>query len=361
MARRSTVTIRSTDLVVMNGRSQLLREPWEGLTRLEILGADNKVDAITVDLSKGGIVPPLVIVVDGGTGSHADSLTILGTAGNDWFAVDRDGVLVNGNLLVSFGDIQQVALDGGAGDDLYSIRTMPEVLSIADKHKTSIDTLDFSAAAAGVVVDLNSTRPQTILGGRLTLKSKLENLVGTPFDDILYGNNLNNRIWGGDGDDRIEGRRGNNWLYGEAGKDRLIGGRGNDVLLGGDGDDTLTGTAGRNLLIGGSGNDVLQGGSGDDILMGGPIDAYGLNDAALTDIMRQWTSRLRVDARVDSIRDQHFGGATFQRVADTPAKGPEPVNRLRGGRGADWALLLDGDLIDEVLERTDIVDLVNWP
>jgi fimbrial isopeptide formation D2 family protein/uncharacterized repeat protein (TIGR01451 family) len=205
------VSVQGNDLVVMSGRTLLFREPWAGLSRLTIVGADNKADAITLNLGKGGM-PSLEIVVNGGIGSQTDTLTIVGTAGDDVFAVERDGLLVNGQLLVSFQNIQQVALDGGAGNDTYSITNMPDSLSITDKHKTSIDTLDFSGANSGVTVDLNSTRAQTLLGGRLTLKSKLENLIGTPFDDRLLGNNLANRIWGGDGNDWIDGRGGNDWL-----------------------------------------------------------------------------------------------------------------------------------------------------
>jgi uncharacterized repeat protein (TIGR01451 family) len=347
------VSVQGDDLVVVSGRTVLLREPWAGLDRLTIVGADNKADAITLNLGKGD-VPSLQIFVDGGIGSQTDTLTIVGTAGSDVFAVERDRVLVNGQVDVSFQNIRQVALDGGAGDDTYAITATPDSLSITDKHKTSIDTLDFSGADSGVTVDLNSTRAQTLLGGRLTLKSKLENLIGTPFDDRLYGNNLANRIWGGEGDDWIDGRGGNDWLYGEGGDDTLIGGKGNDVLIGGDGDDTLIGTSGKNLLIGGTGADNLTGGSSEDILVA-QSTGYEANDAALMDIMRQWTARGRLNARVESLRNSYFQAENLQAAARADAT--PAVNQLRGGKGGDWFLRFEDDNIFD-LDKTDIDDLL---
>jgi uncharacterized repeat protein (TIGR01451 family) len=347
------VSVQGDDLVVTSGRTVLLREPWAGLPRLTIVGADNKADAITLNFGKGGIVPSLEIVVDGGIGSQTDSLTILGTAGNDVFAVERDRVLVNGQVDVTFQDIRQVFLDGGAGDDTYAITATPDSLSITDKPRTGIDTLDFSGADSGVTVDLNSTRAQALLGGRLTLKSKLANLIGTPFDDRLYGNNLANRIWGGEGDDWIDGRGGNDWLDGEGGDDTLIGGRGNDLLIGGDGDDTLIGTSGKNLLIGGAGSDALTSGSGEDILVARST-GYEANDAALLDIMRGWTARGRLNARVDALRNSYFQAESLE--ATGASEDPAPINQLRGGKGGDWFLRLEHDVIFD-LDKADIDEL----
>src|SRR5207244_13595398 len=53
----------------------------------------------------------------------------------------------------------------------------------------------------------------------------IENATGSPFNDVLVGNNLANLLVGGAGLDRING---------EAGEDTLDGGDGEDVLQGGD-------------------------------------------------------------------------------------------------------------------------------
>ncbi|MCL4202706.1 MAG: DUF11 domain-containing protein [Pirellulaceae bacterium] len=353
------IHVQGDDLVVMNGRTQLLREPWADLGRLEIAGADNKADAITLNVGKSGILPSLEIVVDGGIGSQTDTLTILGTAGDDVLSVERDRVLVNGQLVVSFQNVRQVSVNGGAGHDTYAITAMPDSLSITDKHKTGIDTLDFSGAERGVIVDLNSTRAQQVFAGQLALKSKLENLIGTPFDDRLYGNNLANRIWGGDGNDWIDGRGGNDWLDGERGDDTLVGGAGNDVLIGGEGDDTLIGTSGKNLLVGGLGSDTLIGGSSEDLLVGRVVD-FEANDAALTDIMRVWTSKSRLDARVDTIRDKYLNSEERHVIESHPGELHQSTNRLAGGRGSDWFWLFEGDLIDGMLDKNDIVERLQF-
>ncbi|HEX8232219.1 MAG TPA: M10 family metallopeptidase C-terminal domain-containing protein [Caulobacteraceae bacterium] len=76
--------------------------------------------------------------------------------------------------------------------------------------------------------------------------------------DVLYGNELGNRLFGGAGGDV---------LAGDLGRDRLAGQSGADRLFGGDGGDHLAGGAGADLLIGGAGRDVLSGGRGADVFM----------------------------------------------------------------------------------------------
>ncbi len=73
--------------------------------------------------------------------------------------------------------------------------------------------------------------------GQITVNfgSVIENLIGSNYNDYLYGNAVGNKIEGGLGDDSIEG-----W----EGADTLVGGAGNDSISGGAGIDTaqLSGT-----------------------------------------------------------------------------------------------------------------------
>jgi Ca2+-binding RTX toxin-like protein len=57
---------------------------------------------------------------------------------------------------------------------------------------------------------------------------QIENVIGSAFDDYLYGDEKNNRVLGFEGDDD---------LYGRGGDDYLAGGDGYDYLNGGDGSD----------------------------------------------------------------------------------------------------------------------------
>jgi uncharacterized delta-60 repeat protein len=134
------------------------------------------------------------------------------------------------------------------------------------------------------------------------------------------------------------------WLYGGAGDDKLSGGDGNDVLLGGGGADTLQGGNGRDLLIGGTGSDRLLGSADDDILIAGTTD-HDANEAALCQIMDEWT---RTDADF-SIRVNHLKGpvgglnGTFF-LNDQTVHDDDAQDLLTGSSGSDWFLLnQDGD------------------
>ena len=80
---------------------------------------------------------------------------------------------------------------------------------------------------------LGSNKTSTITSsGQITVNfgTMIENLIGSNYDDYLYGNEVGNKIEGGAGNDSIEG-----W----DGPDTIIGGAGNDSIEGGDGNDTL--------------------------------------------------------------------------------------------------------------------------
>merc|ERR1712070_962261 len=58
----------------------------------------------------------------------------------------------------------------------------------------------------------------------------IEGVLGTAYEDILAGDDLENYLAAGAGDDI---------LAGEGGSDELLGGEGNDYIYGGDGDDYI--------------------------------------------------------------------------------------------------------------------------
>src|SRR5947209_4654132 len=55
---------------------------------------------------------------------------------------------------------------------------------------------------------------------------------GTNHNDLIFANNLGDRIDGGNGDDCIVGGNGDDTLTGGNGKDVILGGAGNDVING---------------------------------------------------------------------------------------------------------------------------------
>jgi Ca2+-binding RTX toxin-like protein len=119
-------------------------------------------------------------------------------------------------------------LVGGDGDDTFSFHGDAQ---LPGNHNTidgqgGQDTLDYSQYGAGVVVRLIGGVSTGVKDG----VHGIENVVGSQYNDELYGDNQANILNGGAGDDK---------LYGQGGDDILIGGSGNDILDGGTGRDTV--------------------------------------------------------------------------------------------------------------------------
>ena len=90
---------------------------------------------------------------------------------------------------------------------------------------------------------------------------------GEGFDEIKAGPG-SDKVSGGPDNDTIWGDDGDDTLNGDAGNDFIKGDSGGDKLYGSEGDDQLVGDAGSDEILGGSGNDKLQGDAGRDLLDG---------------------------------------------------------------------------------------------
>ena len=97
---------------------------------------------------------------------------------------------------------------GGAGDDDYVFTgAVGGAFSIGEAPQAGADTLDFSRVrGGGVGIDLGSARPQEVRRGlvlELACDSAIENVVGTPEDDVIRGNSRGGVLLGADpADDR---------------------------------------------------------------------------------------------------------------------------------------------------------------
>jgi Ca2+-binding RTX toxin-like protein len=217
-----------------------------------------------------------------------------------------------------FGDGTQFI--GSANDDTVIVPTgvYPGGLLTGFSGGAGSDTVDASAAAAAVTIDLDALDPDAgpepagfdvdgYFG--LDITDDVENAIGSEFNDTLLGNGIRNTLSGLGGDDTVSGLGGNDILLGGPGNDLFTGGPGADrvsfagsangvdvdLSLGfatGEGDDgfgdlieiivgsrfgdRITGGpfAGGGtvnfLLIGRGGPDVLTGFAGNDTLRGGP-------------------------------------------------------------------------------------------
>ena len=235
------------------------------------------------------------------TGGEADDILVGGDGDDRLFGLEGDDQMIGGSgddqmfsgdgrndLSGGSGDDQMFGgdgrdnLSGGSGSDVYVFESASsvELDSVYEEDDPGMDTLDFSKlpASTPVTVDLLATyqgreiakhKNRTVEIRPEEIQWNFENVIGTPGNDVIVGNDADNRLQGLGGNDELRGNDGNDDLKGEAGDDTLYGGDGNDDLRGESGDDTLYGGAGNDSLRGESGNDTMDGGAGNDTLDGG--------------------------------------------------------------------------------------------
>jgi len=169
-------------------------------------------------------------VFDGGAGAD----TLSGQGGADLLKGGGGADTLNGgngaDTLKGGGGAD--TLNGGNGSDTASYEASPEGVSV----------LLYTDDAAGGDAE----------GDEL---NGIENLIGSAFADLLWGDDGVNELRGLDGNDTLKGFGGADSLTGGTGADSLEGMNGSDVLRGDNGHDTLNGGAGRDDLYGGSGGD----------------------------------------------------------------------------------------------------------
>lgn len=265
--------------------------------------------------------------------------------------VDSERIVNTGTLQTTSGGSNAILMDLGAGDDFYN-GIMGWALGGAIKlgigndtayggagsetflggegddyinGGAGIDTVDYSEASSGVVVNLGIATAQAVGGGQGSdTLVDIENISGSAHHDSLAGNTANNILLGGGGNDTLEGGQGDDRLDGGDGTNtarysgssraivdlRITGsqnttGYGSDTLIGisnlegGSGADHFIGHDGNNRLVGNGGDDTLEGGKGDDVLEGGS----GQNMAVFSGTSAQYTITRNADGTV-TVADQ---------------------------------------------------------
>jgi Ca2+-binding RTX toxin-like protein len=178
------------------------------------------------------------------------STTVVNLA-DGWFEFDDAGVGISGSIEnVVSGDGADILIGSGDGNLLYSMRgndllfgrAGSDVLASGSERDfvsggVGEDTASFETALSGVATTLAVGFGGDAAGDRL---KKVENLLGSNFNDLLIGD-----------DDTF---RGND----------IIGDSGNDFIIAGAGTDTVTGSAGNDLLVGGASKDYFRLTNNDD-------------------------------------------------------------------------------------------------
>ena len=204
---------------------------------ISIVGGAGSQEHVTIDQTGGAFAPGATaetgaseIEIAVNLGDVTDTVTVLGTAGDDLIFAGQNGVALNadGDVDVTFAPLPAVLeIRGGGGQNSLS-----------------------GQGSQGA-------------GGRFTGKLAL---YAGDLGDTLNGGDGGDELYGGAGADQLHGRSGSDALSGGAGDDTLAGNDGNDQLTGGDGADSLVGSGGDDVFfaVDGAADSLLNGGSGTD-------------------------------------------------------------------------------------------------
>lgn len=193
-------------------------------------------ESLTIDQSGGAFTPGATaegagvseIEIVTALGDSSDTITVLGTSGNDSIQVGQSGI----------------ALDSDGDTD---VTFSPTPAAIEVRGQGGVNTLTGSGGPGGTFT------------GSLTLRAgdSGDSLTGGDGNDTLVGGAGNDNVNGRDGDDTLDGGDGNDRLAGNVGNDAITGGAGADELIGSAGDDTFH-------AVDGVADTTLSGGPGTD-------------------------------------------------------------------------------------------------
>jgi len=300
------------------------------------------------DAAAGVIVDLKTGIVSGGAG--ADSLsgieTIIGSAFNDRLTSFTSANLLDGgegdDQLNGFGGDDN--LSGGLGNDLLIGGAGNDQID----GGAGRDTASYRGAIAigGVTVNLLTGTSSGAQGVDTLIR--IDNLIGSDFDDVLTGDKGVNQITGGAGNDSLDGGLGADTVSyagtasavtvillsgqatGGAGTDQLLG---FENIIGSDFNDSLTGDGSDNVLVGGLGNESLNGGAGLDT-----ADYSGASSAVVADLgLGSATLGLEIDSLsgIETLLGSKFGDSLTGGLTANSLIGGSGNDLIIGGGGAD--------------------------
>ena len=319
---------------------------FEGGPGADRLDGGAGIDWLSYQGSDAGVTVNLAD--DTVSGGHAEGDTIAGFENVTGSAFQ--------DVLTGNGDDNRLV--GGDGDDNLQGNADNDVL----EGSAGADTLDggtgtdwatYAGSDTGVSVNLKDGTAEKGHAEGDTFTG-IENLGGSPYGDILAGDDNVNVLEGGDGDDELQGNAGNDVLKGGPGADRLDGGDDNDELSGDEGDDILSGGAGADSLDGGIGWDrASYAGSGAGITVD-LSDGAGEGGHAQGDVITG-IEHLVGSAYADVLVGDDAANLLEGEDGNDELRGNGGDDVLKGGAGADE---LDGGDDDDELSGNEGDDIL---
>src|SRR5262249_9075461 len=139
------------------------------------------------------------LTVNGGAGVDALNINDQNNPFNDTFTIAATSVDRPFAAPITYGTVENVTVNAGAGDNTFAVLATPAA-SMTLNAGAGNDTIDYSAFATGVVVDLTAGAATGFAA-----ISGFENATGGAGNDILVGNALVNILEGNAGDDALFG------------------------------------------------------------------------------------------------------------------------------------------------------------
>ncbi|MGY2442050.1 M10 family metallopeptidase C-terminal domain-containing protein, partial [Pseudomonas sp. SDO52101_S400] len=252
-----------------------------------------------------------------------------------------------------------------------------------------VDTIDGTNQLAGVKINLNEGQfsnigksfldlnTLTAINNGLTIAwgTKIENAVGSAFDDVLTGNALDNLLVGNEGADTMIGGAGNDTYYVDnvgdvvvetstlaseidtvnSSIDYTLGANVENLNLIGSANLNATGNELGNRITGNSGNNIIDGGAGADYMAGGTG-----NDTYIVDNVGDYVVETStIASEIDTVRSSvsFTLGANLENLTLTGTAnidgignslnnvliGNDGNNQLNGGAGLDTMIGGKGD------------------
>lgn len=188
----------------------------------DILDGGTGLDTVTYDSASGAVFVNIsatsVSGVVANSASGADGNDTLSNFENITGSAFNDTLIGNGSSNVLDGGAGNDILIGGAGADTIIGGAGTDTASYVNATSSVRATL-----GGAVLAHLGDALGDTFSG--------VENLTGSNFNDILYGDSANNTLTGGAGNDDLRGYDGNDIIDATQGFDQVYGGNGDDTII----------------------------------------------------------------------------------------------------------------------------------